>query len=296
MELRQLESFFWIATLQSFTAAADHLHITQSAISSRMTSLEQELGTTLFDRSGRNIQLTAKGRELLGQAREILELARSMRRAAASEVQYQGPVRLGLASTVAYTWLPQLLQTLWQDHPGLVPELRIGTTPFLHEGLLSRELDLIVATEPIDQPDMETEFLATNPMHWIASTALPLPDDPVAVEVIAGYPIFTYDRRTASYRAIAGRLRSEGLASARLTSVDSTAAIVHLVESGLGIGAIPDIVVRAQIAAGRLRIVRSRVELPSISLFISYRQGPFNDLPAMVTRLIKRVHAGLFAD
>ena len=65
IDLRNIETFFWVATLGGFRAAAEKLSATQPAISQRIASLESDLGVRLFDRDVRGIKLTAKGRELL---------------------------------------------------------------------------------------------------------------------------------------------------------------------------------------------------------------------------------------
>ena len=73
LTLKQLEAVYWVARLGTFGAAADRLYTTQSAISKRINELEVFFVTSLFDRSRRTVQLTAKGRELLEAAEEMLQ-------------------------------------------------------------------------------------------------------------------------------------------------------------------------------------------------------------------------------
>lgn len=72
LNLKQLETFVWIANLGSFRQAAEHLCTTQPAISTRITNLEHTLNTMLFNREKGGVTLTAKGRELLPLAENIL--------------------------------------------------------------------------------------------------------------------------------------------------------------------------------------------------------------------------------
>ena len=74
MNMKQLETFYWVERLGSFSAAAERVHATQSTISMRIQELEQSLGVRLFDRSHRMARLTAKGRELLPYVRQMVEL------------------------------------------------------------------------------------------------------------------------------------------------------------------------------------------------------------------------------
>ena len=82
IDLRNIETFFWVATLGGFRAAAEKLNATQPAISQRIASLESDLGIRLFDRDVRGIKLTGKGRELLSHAERMLQLRRDMQEAA----------------------------------------------------------------------------------------------------------------------------------------------------------------------------------------------------------------------
>lgn len=74
IELRNLETFVWIARLGSFRAAADRLNAAQSTLSARIDKLERQLGVPLFLRSGRRVTLSAKGRQLLDHAEQLLAL------------------------------------------------------------------------------------------------------------------------------------------------------------------------------------------------------------------------------
>src|SRR5262249_51503225 len=75
MNLRQLETFYWVAKLGSFSAAADRLNATQSTVSMRIQDLERDFGHTLFDRGRRGARITAMGRELMRYAEEVLRLS-----------------------------------------------------------------------------------------------------------------------------------------------------------------------------------------------------------------------------
>jgi DNA-binding transcriptional LysR family regulator len=76
MNLRFVEAFYWVATLRSVSRAAEKLFITQSAMSSRIASLEEELGTLLLDRRDKSFRLTIAGSRFLTHAQKLLELQR----------------------------------------------------------------------------------------------------------------------------------------------------------------------------------------------------------------------------
>ena len=79
MELRVLRYFLTVAKEQSFTKAAEQLHITQPTLSRQLAALEEELGTVLFNRGGRNVTLTDEGILLKRRALEIIDLEDKIR-------------------------------------------------------------------------------------------------------------------------------------------------------------------------------------------------------------------------
>lgn len=81
MDLASLNAFIAIAEVGSFSRAGDRLHLTQPAISKRIASLEQQLGVRLFDRLGREVNLTEAGRALLPRAYQFLDVLEDTRRA-----------------------------------------------------------------------------------------------------------------------------------------------------------------------------------------------------------------------
>src|SRR5919204_3305683 len=97
MNIRQLETFFWIARLGTFSAAAERLYTSQANVSARIRELEDELDVLLFDRIGRQVQLTVKGRELLAYAEKVVAEAAQLRLAAGKPDMVQGVVKIGMA-------------------------------------------------------------------------------------------------------------------------------------------------------------------------------------------------------
>src|SRR5690348_15144161 len=115
----QLETFYWVARLGSFHAAARHLRLTQPTISARIRELEASLGVTLFDRERQRAAITPAGRDILLQTRQILRLADDMERTLQHRDPMRGLLRLGAVESVALMALAELLSRL----TALFPEL-----------------------------------------------------------------------------------------------------------------------------------------------------------------------------
>ena len=153
IDLRSLEIFYWVATLESFGRAAERLYTTQPAVSQRVAGLETELGHRLFERSGRSIHLTPKGRHLLGYAERLLRLHTEMVQTIAAGEQLGGVVRLGVAETIVQTWLSDFIEQVNTRHPTVTFEIEVAITPDLKQALLRQEMDLAFVTGPLSEPE-----------------------------------------------------------------------------------------------------------------------------------------------
>lgn len=147
MDLRKLEIFIAVAQLKSFSGAALALHMAQPAVSIAVRKLEESLNTQLFDRSGRKVELTAEGHNLLGRAQHILnemeDLSRSM---GAMNDLLEGELRIACPSMLATYFLPDLLSEFLTTHPGLKASVTQAGTTRVEQMLLEDDIELGVTT------------------------------------------------------------------------------------------------------------------------------------------------------
>jgi len=143
MELRQLEAFVTLATELHFGRAADRLHMAAPSLSEQIRRLEIELGTPLFVRTTRRVDITPAGAEFLPRARAILEEVKaarsSVRQVAGGE---SGTVRLGITPAVARTLAPYLIGVFGVEAPKVTVELHRMWLPNLIAALTSGEIDV----------------------------------------------------------------------------------------------------------------------------------------------------------
>jgi DNA-binding transcriptional LysR family regulator len=134
MELHHLHAFLALAEELHFGRAADRLHIAQPPLSRAIQQLERDLGTRLFDRTTRSVQLTAAGNALVGPARDIFASCRVAEAAVrAAGVGETGMIRIGYAGPSSHTLIGKLVQAVRTDHPGIEFDLRSVT--YGHAGL-----------------------------------------------------------------------------------------------------------------------------------------------------------------
>lgn len=288
MDFRALETFVWIARLGSFRAAARRLYTTQPSVSSRIAKLETELGVLLFDRAGRRVALTAKGRDLLDHAERLLALRGDMLHAVADPQAIQGTIRLGVAETIVYTWLPKLIERLNEAYPAVSLELDVDTTVNLAEKLLEHELDLAMLMGPINQPNITNLKLCTYRLHWVASPALDLPDEPVPITALASWPIITYPRLTQPHIAIE-RLLARAGGRLRIHASSSLATIIRMTVDGIGISALPREIIRNELARGSLREFQAEFPPPQLRFTVSYGSSPESSLTRSLAALASRI-------
>lgn len=102
MNLVQIRTFLWVAKLGGFRRAAEKLHTSQPAISSRIAALERALGVSLLERGASGVQLTPKGRELLDYAEKLVQIAETARHRVGEPAAYSGVLRLGVSETIVH--------------------------------------------------------------------------------------------------------------------------------------------------------------------------------------------------
>ncbi|MBI5106876.1 MAG: LysR family transcriptional regulator [Solirubrobacterales bacterium] len=142
-ELRHLRYFVAVAEELSFARAADRLHMAASPLSQAIRQLEDELGTPLFLRTTRKVELTDAGRRLLDQGAVALEAVDAAFAAAARAGRgVEGTIRVGFTTAARHELRPRLVALLRERHPGLQVDVSEATSGALCRELLSRRLDL----------------------------------------------------------------------------------------------------------------------------------------------------------
>lgn len=169
MDIVWLEVFREVARRGSFTAAAQALRYTQSAVSRQIAALESDTGTTLFDRVPRGVRLTDEGRCLLDHAEVVLCRLDSARRdlAALRELD-TGRLRVGAFATADAALVPRAMAAFQADHPSVQLSLVEALTPVLLTQLRDGELDVAVVSAPpgrsVDADGLELTHLLDDPM------------------------------------------------------------------------------------------------------------------------------------
>jgi DNA-binding transcriptional LysR family regulator len=289
VDLRNLETFVWVAQLGGFRAAAEKLNTTQPAISARIAMLEDELRVKLFDREQRRATLTAKGYELLGYAERMLQLRADMMQAVTEKMAMRGLIRLGVAETIVHTWLSRLIERLHAVYPSITLEIEVDTTPNLRAGLVAHQLDVAFLLGPVSESRIKNLPLCSYPLAWVASPKLDLPPEPVPLASLARWPIITYPRNTRPYADLQELFARGDIPAPRLYGNASLSTIVRMTLDGIGVSAIPPVVIGRELAEKKLRLVRAERALPDLTFVAAYPVKPDSYIAAAVAELAKEI-------
>jgi len=143
MELRQLEYFVAVAEEANFTRAAERVHISQSGVSAQIRQLENDLGATLIDRSGRSATVTPAGAAALEQARQVLASVTAMRRAVDDVTGLiRGRIAVGMVTACMVTQLFDALAAFHGAHPGVEIALSEDNSDRLIESVRAGDTDI----------------------------------------------------------------------------------------------------------------------------------------------------------
>jgi DNA-binding transcriptional LysR family regulator len=158
-----LRTFVDAAETETFAAAAARRHVTKSAVSQQMKTLEAQLGVLLFERVGRHARLTAHGRTLAAVLRREFDVIDDALDALVSERRdVAGEIRVGAPRPFARVWLRPRLTALLRAHAGLRATVRFGTPTELEEQLVARDLDLAILVRPATSPAVSATKIWTE--------------------------------------------------------------------------------------------------------------------------------------
>lgn len=183
MTLEQLRIFVAVAERQHLTRAADALHLSPSAVSAALRTLEQRYGTRLFDRVGRGIELTEIGRHFLPEAKQALAAAAAAELALTERGgALKGRLAVAASQTVSAYWLPRPMLRFHAAHPGVTLDLAIGNTETVTRAVRDGAADLGFIEGEIDEPALAARLVAadrlvivTAPDHPWAAGPVPTP-------------------------------------------------------------------------------------------------------------------------
>lgn len=263
MDLRQLEHFVTVADERHFTRAAERLFISQSGLSASIRVLEKELGTDLFLRSTRRVDLTDAGRALLAESRRTLASVAAAREAVAAVQGLQrGTLCVGTEQCLGVVDVPAELARFHETHPGVELLVQQAGSAHLVEEVRLGRLDVAFVAEPAQPPDGVTFVrLASEPMMLICRPEHPLASlDMVEWTTMADAVFVDFHPDWGSRRVTDRGFASAGLTRKVASEVNDVHTLLDLVVRGLGVAVVPGPIARKK--AGTLTAIPLRSDAP----------------------------------
>ncbi|MCO5091336.1 LysR family transcriptional regulator [Bosea sp. (in: a-proteobacteria)] len=266
MTLKQLQAFYWICRMGGFSAAAKRLNSTQTAISMRIRELEQSFGVKLFERGGRELRMTSKGRELYPLAEELLEKTARIQSAISDPASMSGMVHLGVTDFIAVTWLPLLVRAIEEKFPNVLVEMDVDLGPNIQHKIDSAEVDLALMPGPLPGRHYLHRHLGSVEFAWMASPSLGVPDK-LAHEDLEQLPHLSLRKASNSYNLVQDWLSARNIRFRRTYFCANMQVLISLTLDGLGISHLPLDYVRPHIESGRLRVISIPPDMESLEYY-----------------------------
>jgi len=256
LTLRQLEVFSAVARNESFTKAAEVLHLSQPGVSMQIKQLEGSIGLRLFEQVGKKIYLTDAGREMfvysqsishmLDEAESVVEQLKGMR---------SGKLAISVATTASH-FATRLLAAFAKKHEDITISLDITNRESLRLQLDQNERDLVIMGQPPKGLDVDAEVIMKNPLVMIAPAGHPLVKEKnIPLSHFAHEHFVVRERGSGTRGAIERFFEEHGVSFNTGIEMTSNEAIKQAVEAGLGLGIVSIHTLELELETKRLQIL-----------------------------------------
>ena len=184
------------------------------------------------------------------------------------------------------------------SYPQVEIELVADTSLNLCDQLQKGFLDLVLQTDLLRQESIRSLDLASYPMGWIAASNSIYNRDYANVAELARERIVTYSKNSLPHQQVLSLMQANGVLAPRLNCVNSVSAITRLLRDGFGIGALPPVLVREELARGELTLLAIEQRPPNLQVVVSWRVGVelVEDIVELCQRVVQRYGQKVGAD
>ena len=273
MNLKNLEAFYWVVTLNSFNKAATKLQTTQPAVSQKITSLENDLGFKVLDRSFRQLKPTHKGMTLFKYAEKFMRLETDLVAELTENQHLTGTIRLGVSETIVYTWLVEYIEKVQKEFPKVSVEIVVDLTPNLQEGVRTGDLDMAFLLGPTLAFECVEQALCDFELSFLAAPSFKGGVGHMLFKALMSHTILTYPKITYPYKELKAKMKEQALDEPLSITSYSLATLLRLAEQGLGIAVVPTLTALKEITDGRLEILNTPIQLKTFHFTSIYMQG-----------------------
>lgn len=291
LTIKNMRTFFWLARLRNFHAVARHLGVTQPAVTSRIASLEDELGVRLFSRERQLVTLTPEGQDALRLCESVLDRVDDIVMRYSGTAEQVGIVRIGVIDTVARTWLPTVLNRVQAEFPNIILEIANESTVALHSMLRSGALSMSITISACNEADVVNTEIGQYAIQWVASRELVDEERIYTVDEVKQFPLIGYLANSPPAQLMQRYFGNAKHTSAIRNTTNSMSTMIWLAENGLGIAAIPPHAILQHLQDRRLVVVKAERSFDPMPFFLNCRNRPYSPVVQTVEALVREVAA-----
>ena len=295
IDFRHLETFCRVASLKSFSKAAEDLFLTQPTVSGHILSLEQSLSLRLFDRTSREVRPTKAGEVFLKYASKILSSRKDLLNALSEFSQgIRGELFLGASTIPGEYILPGLVGDFKKEHPHFILSLKIADTKEIIQDVLQDDVEFGMIGAKLDHPSLHFEKYEEDEIIVVASSGHPLTRKKrVDVEEILREPWIIREEGSGTQMAVEKALRKKGKSLKQFNVVmkmGSTSSVKEGVKARLGLAFISGRATEEELNRGLL----SRIDVEGIDAIsrqiylVSHRRRTLSPIGTEFLRFLKR--------
>jgi DNA-binding transcriptional LysR family regulator len=277
MDTRQLQAFCAVVEKKSFSQAAEQLGVTQPAVSLQVRALEERVGQTLLDRSGRRVEATEAGERLYRSAQRMLALEEQLlEEVAADDGRIGGRLAIGASTGPGAHLVPLLLCEFQAQHSDLHIALSIWDTQTVIDKVAERQLELGVVGALRRHRSLEFEPLARDEIVLAVPSGHAAAGGTITVEELKNETLIVMQEGAGVRQVVEEELRRAGL---RLRGVEPKLelglqeSIKSAVAAGYGVSFISRTAIEGELAAGRLAAAQVEGVEPARQIYIVRARG-----------------------
>ena len=274
MQLESLKVFCDLSETESFTKAAQINHVTQSAVSQTISTLERHFKALLIERSKKNFRLTPEGEVLYEYSKQILQSYQAFQ-SKVQELQgvVSGDIRVTTVHSIGLYDLPPYVKRFLQDCPGVNVHVEYRRASEVYEEVLGHVADLGLVAFPERDTKLETVVFRHDPLVVVCHPQHPLAKmKSVKLKALGGHKLVGFERDIPTRKALDRLLQDGGVKADYAMQLDDIETVKQAVELDYGVAVLPEETIRGEVANRTLAAVRLEGNY-SRPLAVIYKNG-----------------------
>lgn len=268
MDYKDLHIFLSVSNILHLGKASTQLHMSASTLSRRISRMEEDVGAQLLIRDSSPIQMTAAGELFRQHAEHTLLAWQQLRKSVSTQVSdLTGQLTLYCSVTASYSFLADLLSRFREQYPKVDLRIHTGDAAESIDRVLSKEADVVIAARPEQLPqELTFKAMASTPLLFIGPKNLSVVPE-VNSNVIDWSTVPMVLSETGLARVRVSRwFQAKEIRPHIYAQVTGNEAIVSMVALGVGVGVVPELVLRNSPLASRVRTLNVQPELEPFSI------------------------------